>query len=321
MTTLLRWRALPFGLLLILAACGRQEKTVLQGYAEGEYVRVAAPLAGSLAHLAVRRGAEVKLGDPLFTLEQDNERAARDEAVQRLRAAEAQLANVRKGRRPTELAAIEAQIRAAQAASALSDTQLRRNEALFASGHVPRENLDEARSGQQRAQAQVTELQAQLQTARLAARSDEIAAAQAAVEAARAALAQAAWRVTQKGVTAPVAGRVDDTLYTPGEWVAAGNPVVSLLPPTNIKLRFFVPEPLLGKVHLGQAVTVACDGCGGALAATINYISSQAEYTPPVIYSRETRSKLVYMIEAQPTPADAIKLHPGQPLDVTLRSP
>jgi HlyD family secretion protein len=101
--------------------------------------------------------------------------------------------------------------------------------------------------------------------------------------------------------------------------VPAGAPVVNLLPPGNIKVRFFVPEREVGALKPGQPVTLACDGCTGPIPAQITYVAPQAEYTPPVIYSRERREKLVFMVEARPAPADAPKLHPGQPVEVTLQ--
>jgi HlyD family secretion protein len=92
-----------------------------------------------------------------------------------------------------------------------------------------------------------------------------------------------------------------------------------VLPAGNVKVRFFVPESRLGTVRAGQKVSIACDGCPAPIAATVSYIAPQAEFTPPVIYSKESRAKLVFMVEARPAPADAVKLHPGQPVDVTLQ--
>lgn len=304
--------------ILVLAGCGGENDASLQGYAEGEYVRVATPFAGSLIQLAAQRGAQVKAGDALYKLEQENEKAARLEAEQRLKSAEARLANLQKGRRPDEVAAVEAQLDQAQAAVKLSQSQLKRDEKLVADGFISRERLDQTRTARDRDQARVNELAAQLRVARLGARSDEIRAAEAEVEAARAAVAQSQWRLDQKSIKAPVSGLVQDTYYVAGEWINAGGPVVSILPPENIKVRFFVPEPLLSKLRLGQGVTVDCDGCA-ALKASISYIAPQAEYTPPVIYSKDNRSKLVFLIEARLAPADAVKLHPGQPVDVRLQ--
>ena len=181
---------------------------------------------------------------------------------------------------------------------------------------IARERLDEARAAYERDTQHVTELRAQVATARLAARPDEIKAAGHTVEAARAALAQAEWKLDQKSVDAPVAGLVQDTYYVTGEWVNANQPVVSLLPRENIKVRFFVEQRRLGAVRIGQKLAVSCDGCAAPVAAEVSFISPQAEFTPPVIYSRQERAKLVFLIEARPAPGDAVKLHPGQPVEV-----
>ena len=304
---------------IVLVACTNEGPRSYQGYAEGEYVRVAAPFAGTLEVLAVKRGAQVKAGDPLFTLEQENEAAARREARERLKNAEAQLADLRKGKRPSEIEAVRAQLAQAEAAAQFSATQLRRAEELVAQNFVTRDRVDEARATHDRDVQRVVELKAQLATARLAARPDEIKAAEHNVEAAKAALAQAEWRLEQKSVKSTVAGLVQDTFFVRGEWVNANQPVVSLLPPQNIKARFFVPEWELGAIRLGQRLALACDGCPAPIPAVVSFISSQAEYTPPVIYSRQERAKLVFLVEARPAPEDAVKLHPGQPLEVRFQ--
>ena len=302
--------------LLGLGACGSNTHDYYQGYVEGEYVRVATPIAGLLEKLAVRRGMEVKKSKLLFTLEHENESAARREAEERLKNLEAQLANLQKGRRPTELDAIRAQLAQAEANAALSKTQLERTQELVGQNFIAKERLDEARAAYTRDTQRVRELRAQLATANLAARPDEIRAAEYSVEAARAALAQAEWRLAQKSVSAPVTGLVQDTYYVEGEWVNANQPVVSLLPPQNVKVRFFVEENTVGAVKAGQEVTVTCDGCAGPVRATVSFVSPQAEFTPPVIYSRQERAKLLFLIEARPSPADAPKLNPGQPVEV-----
>src|SRR5438874_2225221 len=197
--------------LSLLCACGPRAEQPLQGYVEGEYVRVAAPFAGTLQQLSVQRGGEVTAGAPLFTLERENEIA---------------------GRRQAE--------------------------------------------------------------------------------------PQADWRLSQRAVTAPANGRVSDTYFVVGDWVPAGAVVASLLPPGNIKIRFFVAEPRLGALRPGQVVRFSCDGCGDAMSAIISFIADRAEFTPPVLYSKENRTKLVYLVEAKPETSVAIRLNPGQPIDVTL---
>lgn len=302
----------------LVGCCDNRPTSAYPGYAEGEFVRVAAPFAGNLTALSVERGSQVRANDPLFVLEQENEQAARKESAERLQRAEALLKDLMKGKRPDELAAIGEQHRQAAASARLSQIQLRRQEQLAANGFVSKERVDEARASADRDQARLSELAAQLRVAKLAGRSDEIAAAKADVRAAQAALAQAEWKLAQKSVRAPLAGTVHERYYVPGEWVPAGSPVVSLLPPENLKLRFFVPEPELGKIRLGQTVTAQCDGCAAAVRATVSFIAAQAEYTPPVIYSRESRAKLVFLVEARPAAADAVHLHPGQPLDIAI---
>lgn len=301
--------------MLPVAACSLQNSPAYQGYAEGEYVKVAAPFASSLTMLNVKRGDQVTIGAPLFSLEQENEAAEHRQAVEQVRRAEAQLEDLKKGRRPSEIDAINAQLVQARANLKLSTSQLKRQEQLVAQNFVSADKLDEARYAYERDKGRVAELEAQLTTARLAARADEISAAEAEAAAARAMLAQAEWKLAQKSVKAPVTGLVADTLYVQGEWVPAGSPVVSLLPPQNIKARFFVPEPELAQIHIGDTVQMSCDGCK-PLAAQVSYISPQAEYTPPVIYSKDSRAKLMFLVEARPRAEDAMLLHPGQPLDV-----
>jgi HlyD family secretion protein len=301
---------------LALAACSRAGDATLPGYAEAELVHLSSPLGGTLATLAVVRGQRVEPGAELFRLDTDSEALARGEAQARVEQAQAQSADLRKGRRPLELQALEQQLAQAAAALAASTAQLERNEQLVRQGFIAAAQLDDLRAARDRDAARVRELQAQLGVARQAARPDEIAAAEAQRRAAQQALAQQRWREDQKQVRAPVAGTVFDLPFRPGEWVAAGNPVVVLLPDDGVKLRFFVPQDRLAAVQVGQPVALRCDGCPAGLQARVNYVSPQAEFTPPVIYSNESRHKLVFMVEARPAPGSGLK--PGQPVDVTL---
>src|SRR5690606_27113271 len=169
------------------------------------------------------------------------------------------------------------------------------------------------------ARARVAEAEAQIANASIAiGRAGEVAAAQAEARAAAAEVEQREWQLEQKTRSAPTAALVYETYFNPAEWVAAGTPVVSLLPPANLKLRFFVPEPELAAVRVGASVQARCSGCPQPIEATVSYVSPRPEYTPPIIYSRETRSKLVFLVEARPDPASAGNLHPGQPIDVRM---
>ncbi|GMG88804.1 secretion protein HlyD [Cupriavidus sp. TKC] len=300
-----------------LAACSNDKPVSWQGYVEGEFVSVASPFAGRLEKLSVDRGQQVADGAPLFVLESDDERAARQQAAEQLRAAEAQLADIQIGKRPVEVAVTQAQLSQAQAQAQRSAAQRRRDEAQFEIGGVSRQQLDDSRATADADAARVRELQRDIDVARLPGRKDQLAAQSAQVDAARAALAQAEWKLSRKFVNATVPGLVYDVPFRPGEWVPAGSTVVRMLPAANVKVRFYVPETVVGALKNGQAVHIRCDGCAAPVAAKITYISNEAEFTPPVIYSNETRRKLVFLIEARPDPAEAPKLRPGQPVEVT----
>jgi len=303
---------------VLLAGCSGNSTHEFQGYVEGEYVYVASPLGGSLTNLAVARGDEVKSGQLLFALERESEASAVRQAEKNLAQVQSQLEDLTKGMRPSEIASLEAQLQQAQANLKLADDQLARREQLGGAQVVSKEELDQARAQRDADQAQVDHLTSDLETAKLGGREDAIHAAQAAVASQQAALDKAKWSFDQKQQFAPANAFVQDTLYRQGEWVAAGNPVVVLLPPENLKVRFFVPQEVLPNIKTGEKVNVSFDGAARLYSATISYISTQVEFTPPVIYNRENRAKLVFMIEAKFSPADAPELRPGQPVDVKL---
>jgi HlyD family secretion protein len=302
---------------LALAGCDKGGDAYWQGYVEGEYVMLASPYAGQLQKLYVRRGGEAQAGKPVFALEQEAERAARLEAEQRLNAAGARLENLRGPRRAPEIAALRAEVAQAKAAAELSVANLKREEDLVRVGATSRARYDEARTLSERDKARVAEAEAQLRNAQMPlGRELERKAAEGEVEAARAALQQAAWRLEQKSVAAPVSGLVHETYFVEGEWVPAGRPVAALLPPGNVKARFYVPETALGALAVGREIEIRCDGCPAPIAAKVSFVSNQAEYTPPVLYSKESRAKLMFLVEAR---LEKSGLRPGQPLDITLK--
>jgi HlyD family secretion protein len=310
------------GLALIagfLAACSGDRSTGYQGYVEGEYVHVASAVGGRLERLLVERGQTVEAKAALFELESDEETAAKRQADELLNAAQAQLADLRVGKRTPELAVAQAQLAQAIAAQEQAAQQLKRDEAQFEAGGIARAQLDDSRATRDIRAARVRELSGQLEVSRLPAREDQIRAQNAQVAAARAASSQSAWRLDQKRGVASQGGLVTDTLYREGEWVPAGSPVVRLLPPKNMKVRFFVPEAAAGALKPGRSVSIHCDGCGAEVPAVVSYISSEPEYTPPIIYSNETRAKLVFLVEARPSVENAARLRPGQPVAVALQ--
>jgi HlyD family secretion protein len=301
----------------LFAGCDQPPSDRVQGYVEGEYVYVASPYAGVLRSLSVRRGVQVNAGDPLFALEQVSEQAVRDETERKLSQARANLEDVKKGKRPSEIESLKAQLKQAQTALQLSLREVARQEGLAAvAGAAVELEVDRARSARDQNQQRVAQLRADLNTALLGSRTDQVAAAEAEVRAREAALTKAEWDLAQKRQVAPKAGLVFDTLYREGEWVPAGRPVVVLLPPDHIKVRTFVPEKKVGTIKLGDSVQVEVDGVQGSIQGTVSYISPRAEYTPPVIYSQENREKLVFLIEVLFDQGTAANLHPGQPVDV-----
>ncbi|OAI58062.1 secretion protein HlyD [Verrucomicrobiaceae bacterium SCGC AG-212-N21] len=302
----------------LLCACQKRESDLIQGYAEGEFVYVASPHPGAVQKLSVQRGDRVEAGAPLFELDPEPQKTTRAEAERRLLQARANLEDAKKGRRPTEMDSLTAQLEQLKAAATYSARELARQEQLTSTGATSKEDVDRARSLDDQNKQRVAQAEADLNTGKLGLRSDQIDAAEAEARAREAALARAEWDLAQKRQNAPKAGLISDTLYREGEWVAAGRPVVVLLPPQNIKVRAFVPETRIGSIRVGQAAKVTVDGVPEPLAGKVSFVSPQAEYTPPVIYSRESRSKLVFMIELVFDPKVAETLHPGQPVDVQI---
>ncbi len=280
------------------------------------------PLQVHWRNCRFRKEPSVKAGDPLFELENTAEKAIRDEAAKRLAQAEASLEDLKKGKRPSEVASIEAQVQQARVALESSEKDLMRQETLLlTAGATTQQEVDRIRSARDQNRERFAQLGADLDTARLGSRSDQVNAASANVQALKASLAKTEWDLSQKRQTAPQAGTIFDTLYRQGEWVAAGKPVVALLPPQNVKLRVFVPQPWLSSVHTGDSLDILMDNANAPVTGKVSFISPHAEYTPPVIYSRENRDKFVFLVEALFEPEVAVRLHPGQPVDVQFHLP
>ncbi|MGR8935904.1 MAG: HlyD family secretion protein [Gammaproteobacteria bacterium] len=307
---------------VLLSGCDQSEANVYQGYIEGEFLYLAAPQAGYLQSLDAPRGTRVSAEQTVFVIAGDPDTQALAEAEARAAAALENLNNLQQPRRTTEIAALQADLRAAEADRRLTRSQLQRREALARNQFVSKDELDNARSADEQARAQVEAAKQRLATYRATyGRRDEVRGAEADYQAALAAVAAKRWAVQRKTVVAPAVGEVSDTYYRPGEWVAAGEPVASLLPDTRRRLRFYVPETAIAGLKPGQSVAARCDGCVAPIRGIIDFIAPQAEYTPPVIYSRSSREKLVFRVEAAAAPEQAQALRPGLPIDVRLAEP
>jgi HlyD family secretion protein len=269
-------RALSLVFLLLLAACGKQDDGAWLGYAVGDNAFVAAPQAGWVARMAVQRGDAVRTGQLLFTLDDTSQASARDQAL-------------------AAIALANGQMNEAQASLELTRRELVRQGGLMRASAGTKQNYDIAKANYDQAVARVAQIRAQEQQA-------------------QAALANARYQLSERDVIARTSGRVEDVLFRTGEYAPAMTPVVSILPPENIYVRFFVPETQFSQVKLGQKISIRCDGCATTIAATVSFIAQQEEFTPPVIFSIGSREKLVFKIEARAP--GGLKLNPGQPVQV-----
>jgi HlyD family secretion protein len=261
-----------------LTGCSKENSNEYQGYAEGRYTYISANFSGKLEKLNVERGMQVKQNENLFILDQEPEKSTYDKAL-------------------ADLAQAKSAINQYQSAFILNKKNYERAQKLVKTGTMSAEDFDTAKSSYEQSEAQ---LKAEQQN----------------VISLQAVLNQSAWQIQQKTLYAPKAAFVFDTYYLPGEWVPAGQPVLSLLAPSDIKVIFFVNEKTLSLLSLGQRISIACDSCQKTYSGKITYISSTAEYTPPVIYSDERRDKLVYRIEA--FPENPTFFHPGMPVKISI---
>lgn len=302
---------------LALGGCNRAGPPRYQGWVEANLLFIGPDEAGRLEALSVREGDVVQAGAPLFAVDSELQAADGHAAAATVAEARARLARLENAQqRKEEVAVLEAQERRAQSALALSTAELERQRTLAERGIAAKAQLDTATANFNRDTAALDEVRRQIAVARMSSRDEDIAAARQTLAAAEAKLAAAQTRLARRRLASPAAGSVQQVYYRVGEMVPAARPVLALLPPGNVKLRFYVPEPALAKVGSGDRVQVECDGCPAGLTAQVSFIARSAEFTPPVIFSLEERAKLVFLIEALPERPDAFRV--GQPIRVLL---
>ena len=301
---------------LFAAACSPAEDRVLHGYVEGEYRLLGPRDGGVIERLAVAEGDQVARGDLLFTMEETDARARVAQSEAGLVAAQARLDDLIAGGREEERQQARERLAQAEAARDLAQATYNRTRALTSDSVLSQQRLDNDLATLRQARSVVDEAQAALDLISASGRENQISAAQADVAWAQAVLAEWQDALDHRSVVAPASGAIERIFRYEGEIANPGAPVISLLPPENIRIRFFVPEPRLGTVHLGNEVAVACDGCPHGLTARVSFIAPDAEFTPPEIFTIEERAKLVIMVEA--TPMDPAAFRPGQPVDVRL---
>jgi HlyD family secretion protein len=281
-----------FFLIALLAGCAEKTDSALAGYVEADYLYLAPQDGGVISILNVQEGDAVKASDVLFEL--DPERATHS-------AAQAKAAADRSAALAADKGALDQQIIEAEAALALARQNFSRSNKLLKQGVVSKERYDSdlmnLRSSEARldaAKAQKTASQQEWQSADAAARLAEK-------------------RLADHVTRAPADGVIERVYRRPGEVVGPGEPVLALLPPANLKLRFYAPETLLSSLAIGAPISFSCDGCP-ASEARISYIASEPQFTPPVIYSVDEREKLVFLVEARPAAPEGLR--PGQPVTI-----
>lgn len=300
---------------LALAGCSESGSSPSHvGYVEVEWVYVPAPSAGWIRSRPVDAGAHVAPGDLLFTLDDQTQQAASTEARSKLEQAQAQARDMATGARAPEVSELEARLQQARAQSQLAEVQNDRVAELGRRGFASNQQVDEAEAAYHTAQAAVRQAEQQIATARLASRPAARDAARANVEAARAASASAEYQLGQRVIRSETNAEVAETFLNPGEYATAGNPVLALLPSTGMKVHFFVSEAELPLYPVGTSVQIQADGLSEAVAGQVSFVAPDAEFTPPVIYSRDSRQKLVFLVKVD-VPADS-GLRPGLPVDV-----
>ena len=308
-----RFRPIIIAVALILAALliwfllsGSERERLLSGYIEGETLFLSSPVAGTVASVTAVEGTRVAAGQKLFTIDPGTLSAQGEQAEANVAAARTQIASAEATARQAD-----AEVAAAAADAELARSDLARLLAVRDEdpAAVAGKDLDAARAALKEASARVG---AARKTAD--ARRAQAAAARAQAAQARGGRREVEIRLDQLTPAAPAAARVEDVFYQAGEWVSANQPVVSLLPDDKVKVRFFVPDQEVARYRPGRRVRFACDACGRRMTATIRYVSPRPEFTPPIIYSRDSRDRLVFMVEA--VPEQPARLQPGLPVDV-----
>nr|WP_315063003.1 HlyD family efflux transporter periplasmic adaptor subunit [uncultured Campylobacter sp.] len=286
------------------------------GYVEGDYLYVAPSVSGRILNLSIKEGAAVQEGEPLFALESAEALANLDAAKANIDALEAELADLSTGKRPEEIERINAELKQAKAALWIAGANYERTKSLLAKHAVSQKDFDAAKAEFDRANALVSELNAALKIANLPARSEQITSLKAKIQVAKANERAARWRLEQTAVLAPKSGLVEDIFYKTGEFVQSSQPVLPLLSPSEVKIRFFVPAGALPSLHEGQKARISCEGCADFTARIVK-IASAPEYAPPVIYNQTSQGTLVYLVEAVPE-NNATALHPSLPIRARL---
>jgi HlyD family secretion protein len=289
-----------------------------QGYSYGEYTYLFANADGVISKIPVKKGDFVEKGATLIEMDDFQLKNNYLIAVQRLNQEESEFKSLTNGVKEQELEVVKSQLNQAILSEKLAFRNLERNKKLFSSKAISAIEIDHILTEYENKKEKVNELNKQLKAMMSPVQKDKLAVKKHQIESARLQTVKAKWEWSQSKLIAPISSQVTDIIYSEGESIRAGKPIISLLPENKIKVRFFVPEHLLGTIKTNMKVAFKCSGCGEELFGIIRYISPQAEYTPPVIYSNESKSKLVYMIEAEQEEKSNATIKVGQPINVRV---
>lgn len=302
-------------ILFSISACS-QPQNQTQGYVEGQYRYLSSQVSGTLQHLAVTRGETVKKGQLLYQLNADPQSYQLKQAQAQAAQAQSQMHDLLKGARTPEVEALIAKQEAAQANLTYAQKDLMRQQHLRSQGYTSIAALNLAEQNYRSALADYHGAKANIVNAHLPARTDQILAATAAVQAAQDNVQALQWQINQKQHLAPYSGVVDDTYYYAGENIPADEPIVSMIRPEDTFAIFYVSAKVRSHLHIGEKITVQSNESTKKVTATIDYMSTQAMYTPPLIYSEKNIQDLVFAVHAQLSTKQFV-FWPGQPVVVT----
>lgn len=304
-----------FILIAALSACGNPDLTY-QGYVEGENIYLASPYYGILEQVFVLRGQSVKKGMLLFKLDPNPQALQIKQAASALEQAKYIYHDMTMPKRTPEITAIMAQISQTETQIRLAALRVNRNQTLYSKHVLDKDTFDASVEHYKELSDVKAQFEANLALAKLGSRSSQLKAQQAQVLFLYRKKKEVEWEIAQKSFYAPADGVIFDTYFKKGEFVDSKKPVAALLTTDNRFIEFFVPAGVLPLLSVGKHITFDCQGCSKKNQAQVQYISPEAEYLPPLVYSRENMDKLVFRIKATMDKADQFK--PGQPVVVTV---
>ena len=298
-----------------MSGCDKKAHQV-QGYIEGDYTYISAQASGTLQMLAVHRGESIKQNQLLFQLNPNPQNYQLEQARAQKDQAQSDFDDLVKGARSPEIDALIAKEQAAQASTEYAKKVLDRQKQLRVQGYNSIENLNLAEQNYQTSLADLHAAKANIDNANLPARTDQIFAASSAVQAAVANSNALIWQVDQKQQVAPFDAVVADTYFNPSENVAANEPVISLIRPQDMYVIFYVDVKTRAALSVGETITLKANETHQSIQGKINYLATDAMYTPPLIYSEKTMQDLVFEVHAS-LPEDHFVFWPGQPVEVS----